>query len=65
MKALVVILLAMLVWTVSGCAGLAQSAHNRDMLRKRNVNKDLKLMGEDWDRLWLIDRPSQSTRYKM
>ncbi len=65
MKALVVILLVMLVWTVSGCAGLAQSAHQRDMLRKRNVKKDLKLMNEDWDRLWLIDRPSRSTKYKM
>ena len=65
MKALVVILLVMLVWTVSGCAGLAQSAHNRDMLRQRNANKDLKLMNEDWDRFWLMDRPSQLSKYKM
>lgn len=62
---LAVLGLASIVLT-SGCAStLSESSENHTKRIGRNMNKDCKLMVEDWDRFWMADEPSRLTPHDM
>ncbi len=49
-----------------GCAGtLSEDSQMHTTRVKRNMKTDLKLMSEDWDRFWMVDRPSRLTPNNM
>ncbi|NLE28713.1 MAG: hypothetical protein GX629_03465 [Phycisphaerae bacterium] len=47
---------------IGGCAAtLSESSKNHTTRVERNMEKDCKLLVEDWDRFWMVDKPSRLT----
>jgi len=65
MRFVVLILAVVTTLFLTGCASLTQTPGEGRISLKRNMKRDTKLMGEDWNRFWLIDRPSRSSKYHM
>ncbi len=57
------IVLGLLCLLVIGCssATLTESGKARQHRIKRNERKDMLLLQEDWDRFWMMDKPSRLT----
>jgi hypothetical protein len=59
-SALVVLGLASLF--VMGCAATnLESSKDHTARIKRNMDKDMKNIADDWDRFWMADQPSRAT----
>jgi outer membrane biogenesis lipoprotein LolB len=49
-----------------GCAETnLESSKDHTARIKRNMNKDMKNLVEDWDRFWMADEPSHATMNNM
>ena len=63
MRIMILVLAAALVGGASGCATLTLSARDRNIVANRNTGKDIKMLQNDWDKLWLVDKPSRTSQY--
>jgi uncharacterized protein YceK len=51
---------------LSGCAStLSEDSKTHTKRVQRNMQKDCKLMVEDWDSFWMCDEPSRATKNNM
>jgi len=51
---------------LAGCAATnLESSKDHTARVKRNCNKDMKNLVEDWDRFWMVDKPSRATPNEM
>jgi hypothetical protein len=57
MKKLLVLLLVSLAFVIGGCT-MSESASEAHRRRMNIVDVQMHEMAEDWDVLWLMDRPS-------
>jgi hypothetical protein len=62
MKRLIVLLMLCVAFLVSGCT-MAESASEAHRRRMNIVDVQMHELAEDWDVLWLMDRPSELTPY--
>jgi hypothetical protein len=46
-----------------GCATTTRSPEQREAHHRRIIENDMKLMVEDWDAFWLMDRPTRLSRW--
>lgn len=61
-KLIVVASILMTMILASGCSStLTLSGEERSRMISKSTDKNLKLMLSDWDRLWLVNRPSRLT----
>jgi hypothetical protein len=58
MKKLLVLLLLCLAFVVTGCT-MSESATEAHRRRMNIVDVQMREMAEDWDVLWLMDRPTE------
>jgi len=59
-KILALLVLGMTALVIYGCADtLAYNSYDRKQTIKRNMQTELKIMGDDWDRFWMVDKPSR------
>ncbi|HSZ57389.1 MAG TPA: hypothetical protein VK797_17120 [Tepidisphaeraceae bacterium] len=56
-------LLAGALLATSGCATPGYTATENGRIAERNMNYDLLQMTDDWNYLWLYDKPSRSTTW--
>ena len=57
----VLIVLCVAVW-LSGC-GLADTENQRKLRYKHVVDANTRMLIDDWDHFWLMDRPSKLTHW--
>lgn len=58
----IVVVLAGLIG-LTGCATSTRSSEQRMAHHRRIMENDLKLLVEDWDMLWLMDRPTRLSKW--
>jgi len=60
------LLLGLVALFLAGCAATnLESSEDHTKRVKRNMSKDMKNLVEDWDRFWMVDRPSRATPNEM
>lgn len=65
MRVLLLLGLVLVLGGLCGCATLTKSPGEVRNTYKRIVEYDMRMMSEDWNALWLMDRPSRLTRWQM
>ncbi len=62
MKSLIVLMLLSLTILVTGCT-MTETCAEAHQRRMNIVDVQMREMAEDWDTLWLMDKPSELTPY--
>ena len=64
-KILLTVLIGFTVLTSTGCV---HAIFSSDPLRRNNQllykSEDMRLMGDEWERFWMLDQPSHMTPYR-
>ncbi len=64
-KILLVLTLGMLLSSSTGCLIPMYSAEPARRTRQlQNTSEDLRLILDEWERLWFLDQPSHTTPYR-
>jgi hypothetical protein len=65
MKRVVLCVAALLigVGVLTGCETTTRSSAERAALHRRIIENDMKLLVEDWDLLWMNERPTRLSRW--
>ncbi len=61
-KFLVILTLALISVGFSGCATLSQTSDERSARISSIEKKEWKMLVEDWDNFWMIDRPTRLSK---
>jgi hypothetical protein len=56
-------LVAALLIGITGCETTTRSEGQRAAHQRRIVENDMKLLVEDWDTFWLMDRPTRLSKW--
>lgn len=56
-------LLAALLIGIVGCETTIRSEEQRSAHHRRIMENDLKLLVEDWDMFWMVDRPTRLSKW--
>lgn len=65
MRAIVLLVLLFGLTLVAGCATMTQSPEEVRATYSRVWEYELRQMSDDWNFIWLLDRPSRLTRWQM
>lgn len=63
MRALLVLGLILCLSVLAGCATMTQSPAEVRNTYRRSCEYDTLQLSEDWNHMWLLDRPSRLTRW--
>lgn len=65
MRALMILGLLVGLTFLAGCATMTQSSADVRNTYSRVCEYDMRQLADDWNRMWLLDRPSRLTRWQM